>query len=107
MRFGVTFLILAFGLFIVVGCDEPRSNDEPRQDNTVWQDYDNTTVDETTYVEVEPRTHTVVKGETLYSIARMYYMGDEKRWKDIWEANKDCVPNKNFLKVGTVLIIPD
>jgi nucleoid-associated protein YgaU len=106
MRFGVTFLILAFGLFLVVGCDEPRSNDEPRQDTTVWDDYNDTAVEET-IVEVEPQTHTVAKGETLYSIARMYYMGDEKRWKDIWEANQYQLTNKDFLKVGTVLVIPD
>ncbi len=105
MRFGFTFLIVAFGLFVVVGCDEPRSNDEPRQEPAVYE-YNDTSVDET-FVDVEPQTHTVVKGDTLYSIARMYYVGDEKRWKDIWEANKDQMPNKDFLKVGMVLVIPD
>ena len=51
------------------------------------------------------RTHVVQKGDTLYKVARQYY-GDAKRWKDIWEANKTRVPNKDKLEVGTKLIIP-
>jgi nucleoid-associated protein YgaU len=51
------------------------------------------------------RTHVVQKGDTLYKLARQYY-GSEKRWKEIWEANKTRVPNKDKLEVGTKLIIP-
>ena len=51
------------------------------------------------------RTHVVQKGDTLYKLARKYY-GSEKRWKEIWEANKTRVPNKDKLEVGTKLIIP-
>ena len=51
------------------------------------------------------KTHVVQKGETLSSIARKCY-GDSNRWKEIWEANKSAVPNKDQLKVGTKLVIP-
>ncbi len=51
------------------------------------------------------RKHTVQKGDTLYSLARKYY-NDPKRWKDIWEANKGAIPDKDRLRVGTELMIP-
>jgi len=51
------------------------------------------------------RTHVVQKGDTLYKLARQYY-GDQSKWKDIWEANRNRVPDKNKLEVGTKLIIP-
>jgi len=51
------------------------------------------------------RTHIVKKGETLSSIAKQYY-GNANRWRDIWKANKDVVPDPKKLKVGTRLVIP-
>ena len=51
------------------------------------------------------RTHVVQKGDTFYKLARQYY-NDQSKWKDIWEANKTRVPDKNKLEVGTKLIIP-
>lgn len=51
------------------------------------------------------RTHTVAKGDTLYSIAKKYY-GDGNQWRKIYEANSDKIPNQNVLKIGTRLAIP-
>jgi nucleoid-associated protein YgaU len=51
------------------------------------------------------RSHVVEKGDTLYSLARKYYH-DQKRWKDIWDANRSVIPDKDHLKVGTKLVIP-
>lgn len=51
------------------------------------------------------QSHTVAKGDTLYSLARKYY-GNQSKWKDIYEANKASIPNPNTLKVGQKLIIP-
>lgn len=53
-----------------------------------------------------PRTHVVVKGETLGTIAAKY-TGDPKRYKELWEANKDKVPNPNVVSAGQVLKLPD
>lgn len=52
-----------------------------------------------------PRTHVVAKGDTLYALARKYY-NDQSKWKDIWQANKNGVPNPDKLSIGTELIIP-
>ena len=49
------------------------------------------------------RTHTVVQGETLWSIAARAY-GDGKKWKLIAEANGITDPSK--VPVGKVLTIP-
>jgi len=52
------------------------------------------------------QTHTVAKKETLYSIARMYYNGDQSRWKDIYEANRSSLSDPNMIRVGQRLTIP-
>lgn len=51
------------------------------------------------------RTHVVQKGDTLYSLARQYY-ADQKRWRDIYNANRARISDPNSIKVGTKLIIP-
>ena len=59
--------------------------------------------------ETEPkvqRLHTVQKGETLSEIARHYY-GASNHWKQIYEANQTTLSDKNRLRVGTVLVIPE
>ncbi|HCJ67793.1 MAG TPA: hypothetical protein DHV62_10895 [Elusimicrobia bacterium] len=50
------------------------------------------------------RTHKVLEGETLQSIAVKYY-GEEKRWVDIYNANKDKI-ERGVVKPGQILIIP-
>lgn len=50
------------------------------------------------------RTHKVLEGETLRSIAVKYY-GDEKHWVDIYNANKDKI-ERGVVKPGQILIIP-
>lgn len=52
-----------------------------------------------------PLTHTVARGDTLYSIARKYY-NDPGRWKTIYEANRDKIPSPKALPVGKSLVIP-
>lgn len=51
------------------------------------------------------RRHTVQKGDTLYALARKYY-NNQSRWRDIYNANKDRIPNPDKLKIGTELVIP-
>ena len=51
------------------------------------------------------RYHTVVKKDTLYGLARMYY-GDQRRWKDIFEANRSVISDPNKIRVGQRLLIP-
>lgn len=66
-------------------------------------------------VEVEPwpaipdstETYIVQRGDTLTSIARTHYDGDASKAELIYRANKDKITNKNFLKPGTILVIPE
>ena len=51
------------------------------------------------------RVHTVVKHDTLYSIARSYY-GDHHKWKVLYEANRDTIANPNMIRVGQQLVVP-
>jgi nucleoid-associated protein YgaU len=49
--------------------------------------------------------HIVVAGDTLTKIARQYY-GTSLRWAEIYEANRDQLPNERALAVGMKLVIP-
>jgi nucleoid-associated protein YgaU len=49
--------------------------------------------------------YTVQPGDTLSNISQRYY-GTTKRWDAIYEANKEIIPNKNYIRPGIVLVIP-
>ena len=53
----------------------------------------------------EPRTHTVVSGDTLSRIARQYY-GDSRRWPEILEANRFQLTDDRSLRLGMKLRLP-
>lgn len=53
----------------------------------------------------QSRYHSVVKKDTLYALARMYY-GDQRRWKDIYEANRATISDPDKIHVGQRLLIP-
>jgi len=104
MRWSLMSLTAVLGLVMLVGCQQPKAEEEPTQDTAMI-------TPEPVAVEPAPppvpaaQTHVVAKNDTLYSLARQYY-GDQSKWKVIWEANKDKIPNKDKLKPGTELTIP-
>lgn len=53
----------------------------------------------------ESKTHEVAAGESLSSIA-FKYLGTHKRYKEIYEANRDVLRSPNDLSVGMKLKIP-
>lgn len=53
----------------------------------------------------DSREHTVVAGETLWSIARQYY-GSPFEWRRIFEANRSTVANEHWIEPGQQLVIP-
>jgi tetratricopeptide (TPR) repeat protein len=57
-------------------------------------------------VPAAPRTHTVVRGDTLARIARTYYK-NSGQWPKILEANKDILEDPTKLQPGMVLKIPE
>ena len=51
------------------------------------------------------RTHTVVSGDTLSGLALRYY-GNAVRWAEIYDANRNQLPNERALRIGMELVIP-
>lgn len=51
------------------------------------------------------RSYIVKKGDTLFAIARSEY-NDASKWRDIWDANRDRVGNKDKLSIGQELVLP-
>lgn len=49
--------------------------------------------------------HTVVKGDTLWAVAKKYY-GNGSRYPEIFEANKPMLSHPDKIFVGQVLRIP-
>ncbi|WP_295806279.1 5'-nucleotidase C-terminal domain-containing protein [uncultured Nitratireductor sp.] len=60
------------------------------------------TADET-MTEIGKKTHTIVRGDTLWEIARTYY-GDPAKWRSIAEANPDIDANR--LDIGMTIEVP-
>lgn len=52
-----------------------------------------------------PAQYTVVKDDTLQTIAKKFYNSYGK-WPKIYEANKDKIPDPNRIKTGLILTIP-
>ncbi len=52
-----------------------------------------------------PVSYTVVKGDSLWKIAKKYY-NDGNKWTVIAEANKDTIKNPSLIYVGQVIKIP-
>lgn len=50
-------------------------------------------------------SYTVQKGDSLSKIAQQQY-GDGKKWKAIFEANRDQITNPDLIHPGQVLKIP-
>ncbi len=51
------------------------------------------------------RTHTVVRGNTLWGLAQTYYQNPFE-WRVIWEANRGVVEDPNWIYPDEVLVIP-
>ena len=84
----------------------------------IYRDYSTTIVeileDKTAVIEnqrnadsaPELKTYTVVKGDCLWNIAKKY-LGDGRRYTEIYELNKDIIKNPNRIYVGQVLKMPN
>ena len=56
-------------------------------------------------VSVAGMQYTVLKDDTLQKIAKKVY-GSYGKWTKIYDANKEKIKNPNFVKPGTVIVIP-
>jgi nucleoid-associated protein YgaU len=59
----------------------------------------------TTSDSISSSIHVVRAGDTLRGIAAAY-LGDEERWQEILELNRDRVPGPEELRVGVELRLP-
>lgn len=57
-------------------------------------------------VEAAVKKHTVVRGDSLYSLAAQYYQ-DGTKWNKIFVANKGVLKGTKALRIGQELVIPD
>ncbi|HBN07428.1 MAG TPA: hypothetical protein DD435_01865 [Cyanobacteria bacterium UBA8530] len=55
--------------------------------------------------EAPAKEYTIQSGDTLWKIAQKL-LGDGKRWKEIYELNKDAIANPNVIKAGHTLKLP-
>ncbi len=125
------FMMLGLGALVFAGCQnnnkqQAAQNEEPytpsytsldsmdaasTSDTTTYEppaDPAVNTTNDTTDEPLDPaggQVYTVRKGDTFYSLARRFY-SDQARWRDIWETNKNRVPDPDKLSVGVKLIIP-
>ena len=53
----------------------------------------------------EITTHTVRKGDTLWSLSERY-LGEGGRWKELYETNRETLSDPDQLLVGIELRIP-
>jgi nucleoid-associated protein YgaU len=54
----------------------------------------------------QPKTYTVVAGDSLSKIAKHFY-GNVNEYMKIFEANRDVLSDPNVVKIGQELVIPD
>jgi hypothetical protein len=52
------------------------------------------------------RVHVVQPGDTLRNIASRF-LGDSRRWREIFELNRDKIENPNVIRPGLELLIPN
>lgn len=51
-------------------------------------------------------THKIKANDSLYKLAKMYY-NDGSKWENIYQANKNKMPDPHSLKIGQELLIPN
>ncbi|MBU0758870.1 MAG: LysM peptidoglycan-binding domain-containing protein [Candidatus Omnitrophica bacterium] len=56
--------------------------------------------------QAEAGTYVVEKGDTLQKISQKMY-GTTKRWKKIYEANKEVLKSPDMIRAGQKLVIPE
>ena len=82
-----------------------ENTDIPAQTNTVVPVMPSPAQSSATAKKLPSAVHTVVKGETLWGIARKYY-GSGIHWNMIAEANTERLKKGTVINPGLVLVIP-
>ncbi len=127
MRWSATPLLITVLPVLLVGCQEPKNEQDMQaesvQSTMMTPDYYTTdpaaggsdatfaggypadTTGPALATAASGSIHVVAKGDTLFGLARHYY-NDQRRWKDIWDANHSAVSNPDLIHIGQELVIP-
>ncbi len=127
MRWSATALLITALLVPLVGCQEPQNEPdlqaESVQSTMMEPDYYTTdpaaatgdaafaggypadTTGPALMASTAGSIHVVAKGDTLFGLARRYY-NEQRRWKDIWEANQSALSDPDVIHIGQELVIP-
>lgn len=129
MRWSAATFLTTVLLISAVGCQEPKQEEDmqepavqtafmepdlyatdPAAASTASGTESYTTFPAATFADSDGSAgsgavHRVLKGDTLYRLARQYY-NDQARWKDIHEANRSLIANPDLIFVGQELVIP-
>ena len=54
----------------------------------------------------QTQQYTVSEGNTLWDLAQRF-LGDPYAWREIWDANRETIPNPDLIYPGQVIRIPD
>ena len=113
MRWSACALFLVFVTLLVLGC----VREEPPRTATTGPTSQTASRPDLVRVSPSPlpspspspppaaQTYTVRAGDTLSSIAEMFY-GDANQWRLIFEANRDHITSAESLSTGVLLRIP-
>ena len=85
--------------------DQARQRQEEPRRQTTASSSQGAETDRTASSPSRSRTYTVEPGDNLYRISARVY-GTGNRWQEIYEANRDVLPNANSVRVGMTLEIP-
>ncbi len=87
----------------VAAITETKPEETSSSNQEDWKDISPPNVNK---VVATQQKHKVQYRDDLYKIAKKYY-GDVSKWLLIFDANKDKILDRNSLKIGTELIIPE
>ncbi len=127
MRWSATTLLITALLVPLAGCQEPQNEQDVQAESvqstmmepdyyttdpaaanggaTFAEGYPADTTGSALVAATSASIHVVAKGDTLFGLARRYY-NEQRRWKDIWEANQGALSDPDLIYIGQELVIP-
>ncbi|CAK8989632.1 LysM domain-containing protein [Durusdinium trenchii] len=84
---------------------EPAAAAPPVFQDLAQRPMGSASADDDPYAAKEPIQHKIIDGDTLRSLAKRY-LGEESRYLEIFEANREQLSSPEVLPIGAELLIP-